>query len=155
MSSESENFERFRKHLAESEHGVQFAAQYLLSLGHDVLIKATHCAPSRDQWKEFADDGDLYIQQRIEVKHLSATFGKDHWPFGSKFLVCAKHSYDRSKPKPFAYLYFSSDKKCVASVMGTTREHWYVEQRTDKRYENYSQDFYLCPLEYVKFTQIS
>jgi len=39
--------------------------------------------------------------------------------------------------------------------MGTTREHWYVEQRTDKRYENYRQDFYLCPLEYVKFTEIS
>lgn len=154
MSIQEENFERFRKHLAKSEEGVQFAAHYLLSLGHDVLIKATSCAPSRDQWKEFADDGDLYIQQRVEVKHLSATFAEGHWPFGSKFLVCAKHSYDRSKPKPFAYLYFSSDRKCVASVLGSSRPHWYVESRNDQRYENYKQDFYLCPLEHVKFTRI-
>lgn len=154
MSVQEENFERFREHLATSEKGVRFAADYLLSLGHDVLIKATHCAPSREQWKEFADDGDLYIQQRVEVKHLSADFSSNHWPFGKKFLVCAKHSFDRSKPKPFAYLYFSRDRKCVASVLGSSRPHWYVEKRTDRRYENYEQEFYLCPLSHVKFTMI-
>jgi len=154
VSVQDQNFDKFKENLVKSQEGVNFAANYLLSMGHDVLVKATHIAPSREQWKDYTDSGDLYIQQRIEIKHLSAQFTDSYWPFGSKFLVCAKHSFDQSTPKPYAYLYFSKDKDYVASVLATTRPHWYVEPRTDKRYEQYQQDFYLCPLEHVRFTKV-
>jgi len=104
---------------------------------------------------EHIDGGDLFINMRIEVKTLGINFtsNKD-WKFGDKFIVCAKHSFDIAKPKPYAYIIQSADLKYMAVVAASTSSEWYVEKRTDSRYVDYTQDFYLCPIDLVKFFKV-
>jgi hypothetical protein len=98
------------------------------------------------------DNGDLYINMRVEVKTLGITFtNRADWKFGDKFIVCAKHSFDNAKPKPYAYIIQSADLKHIAVVNSSTCKQWYTEARKDSRYEDVTQDFYLCPIDLVKF----
>jgi hypothetical protein len=98
------------------------------------------------------DNGDLYINMRVEVKTLGITFtNRADWKFGDKFIVCAKHSFDNAKPKPYAYIIQSADLKHIAVVHSATCKQWYSEARKDSRYEDVTQDFYLCPIDLVKF----
>lgn len=147
----SENHNKFLSHLKCSSEAVDFARRWLVDQGYDVLQKAVRSAPDASQWEEYADDGDLYIQQRIEVKKLGVKFTPTHWPFGAKFIVCAKHAFDRSKPKPFAFIILSSDLACAACLRSSTKERWSVEKRKDSRYESVTQEFYFAPLECVDF----
>ncbi|MAT51149.1 MAG: hypothetical protein CMK32_08200 [Porticoccaceae bacterium] len=151
-----ENHKKFLKHLDSSVDGVLWAAKWLIGKGYDVTLRPASRAPSRKDWKDHADGGDIFIQQRVEVKHLGVSFsGRDDWPFGSKFIVCAKHSFDMANPKPLAYMIVSADKACIAFVKSETSNHWQVETRTDSRYDSVTQEFYLSPLEYVSFVPAS
>lgn len=145
------NHQRFLSHLRESVDGVFFAAKWLHSLGYDVTVKPTTEAATHDQWKQHADGGDIFISQRIEVKKLGYYFSETEWPFGKDFIVCAKHQYDRAKPKPYAYIYVSKDENCVAVLKAETRHQWRVESRKDHRYDNVVQDFYFAPISCVHF----
>lgn len=147
----SENHQKFLKHLDRSCEAVEFARRFLVKRGFDVLQKAVRTAPDASQWEDYADDGDLYIQQRVEVKRLGVDFTPSQWPFGSKFIVCAKHAFDRAKPKPFAFLIFSNDLNCVACLRSATSNQWHVEKRNDSRYENVDQEFYFAPIDCVDF----
>jgi hypothetical protein len=146
------DFDRFIKHLDESEVGGLSAAKWLRSFGYSVTIPPTTKAKSYEDRLDHQDDGDLYINMRIEVKRLGINFtSKDDWKFGSKFIVCAQHSFDRAKPKPYGYIIQSADLNNIAVVHSSTSKDWYVEERRDSRYENVVQKFYLCPIDLVKF----
>ena len=98
-----DNHKKFLSHLDESANAVHYIAKWLLNKGYNVQINAASRANSHEDWKAHVDSGDLFIQQRIEVKHLSCDFSSaETWPFGGKFIVCAKHSWDRAQPKPYA-----------------------------------------------------
>jgi hypothetical protein len=145
--------QRFAKHLSDSIADVWDVAQWLSSRGHSVTVNPTFIAPSHEEWEDYADGGDLFITQRVEVKRLSAEFtSAQDWPFKDKFIVCAKHAWDRAKPKPYAFIYLNKSKTHMAVVKGDTHKFWEVEQRTDKRYDSMTQSFYFCPLEKVVFT---
>lgn len=149
------NHSRFLNHLKESESTVWTIAEWLNGKGYNVTIPASSAAPTHGEWKSHADNGDLYINQRIEIKHLGVSFStKSTWPFGKKFIVCAKHSFDRATPKPFAYIIVSNDKKAMAIVMVTSCAYWAIESKKDSRYNSVDQEFYLCPLEHVKFFKL-
>jgi len=154
----TENHRRFLSHLRESSAAVACVAQWLSRSGRDVLIKGIQYAGEHGEWKGFADGGDLFILKRIEVKHIGKDFsGPDDWPFGSYFIVCAKHSFDRAREKPGAFIIVSHNMKNCAIVSGASSKHWYEEERTDSRYtgEEATQLFYFCPLEHVKFKTLS
>lgn len=151
----TDNHKKFLTHLDDSQSAVWLVAEWLNNRGYDVTINATKKAPSHDDWKNYADNGDLEIKQRIEVKHLSAEFTcMDDWPFGNKFIVCAKHAFDRAKPKPYAYIILNNKKTHMALVMGATSNSWFSEIRKDSRYNQVDQEFYFCPINEVKFTKI-
>ena len=120
--------------------------------GIQVAISPMSKSKGYDDRLEHTDDGDLFIQQRIEVKGLSADFtsGSD-WPFRGEFIVCAAHSYDQAKPKPYAYMILNRNRTHVAIVYGKSRPHWTTKRIKDGRYEDMTQEFYLCPLEHVDF----
>jgi len=42
----------------------------------------------------------------------------------------------------------------MAIVKGDTHNHWGVVSRTDSRYKNYTQDFYICDLKYIQFKEV-
>jgi len=150
-----DDHQRFKKHLEDSKDGVWQVARWLTELGYPTQVNPTTVTPSYEERLNFVDGGDIYISQRIEVKALSASFTcADDWVFGDKFIVCAKHSFDNAKPKPFMYVYLNKERTHVAIVKSDTRSQWYVEQRKDARYDEMTQDFYFAPMTCVKFTKV-
>jgi hypothetical protein len=152
METKIRDFQRFVKHLNDSHEGVISAANWLNSLGYSVTIPPSTVSDSYENRMKHVDNGDLYINMRVEVKTLGITFtSRADWKFGDKFIVCAKHSFDNAKPKPYAYIIQSADLKHIAVVHSSTFKQWYSEARKDSRYEDVTQDFYLCPIDLVRF----
>lgn len=150
------NHAKFLAHLDQSNAGVYRVAMWLHSLGVPVSIPVAPRVAARSDWKDGADNGDLYIQQRIEVKQLSVQFtSQADWPFRDKFIVCAKHAFDRATPKPYAYVILSKDGNYAATVKTSSSARWRVEKRTDSRYEGVAQDLYFADLADVSFSRIA
>lgn len=150
-----DNHQKFLEHLTASEETVAYVAKWLESMGYNVTIKPLRRSPTSKEWQEYVDDGDLEIRLPVEVKCISRNFtGRRDWPFGDEFIVCARHSFDRYQVKPLAYVIVSADHQCFAVVETRTFSQWKVVRRGDRRYgEQFSQEFYLCPLELVKWFQ--
>lgn len=151
----SANHRKFLNHLNDSSKAVWTVARMLSCRGYGVTIPATSKAESHSEWKKHADGGDLFISQRVEVKQLGVEFtSAQDWPFGRKFIVCAKHAFDRAQPKPYAFVILSASGSFAAAVFATDRKYWTAEKRRDGRYENITQEFYFCPMETVQFFQM-
>jgi hypothetical protein len=151
---QEENNRLFLKFLDESQPAVMAVADWLRSMGFPVRINPTFKAPTRAEWRDYADGGDLEIAQRIEVKRRSFSFtGREDFPYES-FFVCAKHSFDRARPKPHAYVILSSDMAHAGIVYGKDSQLWTVERKQDTRRIGYSQEFYIAPLDSVRWQRI-
>lgn len=147
--------DRFISHLSVSYDAVWAAARWLSNLGYSVNISPSVVKDVGDDFIRGIDNGDLYISQRVEVKHRSLDFtGAHDWPFGDKIIVCAKHSFDLACPKPYLYLMLNRDKTHIAIIKSETSNFWTVEKVKDKRYENVKQECYFCHLKYVKFRKL-
>ena len=160
MKLEDRNNERFLRHLKDSQDDVWRIARWFSDKGYEVRIPATSYSKNYQDRLNHIDQGDLYVkfqrEERVEVKGLSAQFtSKDDWPMGNTAIVCAKHSFDNADPKPFFYLLLSADKVHAMFIRSDTKEHWEVREYTDKRYESMRQRFYVCPLQYIKFSAVS
>ena len=155
----SNNLNKFLSHLDNSTAGVFTAALYFYQKGLDVRIGGLRKCTSHQNYMDFVDDGDLFVynqgeSNRIEVKNLSAQFTcAEDWCF-KDFIVCAKKAYDNATPKPYAYMIFNKGRTHMAIVKGDTHKHWKTVSRTDRRYDNYTQDFYICDLEHIQFKSI-
>jgi len=155
-----ENHKKFLNNLDNSSEAVFISAFYLHKKGLDVKINAMKKAESHQYWKTHKDDGDMYVykndeEYRVEVKGLSADFTcAENWPFGAKFLVCAKHSYDQADIKPYAYMLLNKERTHMAIVRTSTKDHWYSESRSDSRYDDYTQEYYLCPINKIEWLEI-
>ena len=146
----------FLKHLDASHDAVWCAARWLQNKGHHVVVTPTSKSKTHGEWKQHADSGDLYLQQRIEVKKRGIDFtGAGDWPHGDKFIVCSRHSYDLARPKPYAWIILNKAKTHAAIVKAESRTRWVVEKRTDSRYQNYTQEFYFCPLDCVTWVSLA
>ena len=155
MDVKNRDYQRFIEHLKESADGVLAAARWLNHRGYSVNMPPITFGKNYEDRLNHVDGGDLFISLRVEVKTLSVTFtSKADWKFGDKFIVCAKHSFDFASPKPYGYIIQSSDLAHLAVVNSTTFKHWYVEKKKDSRYEDMTQEFYLCPIDLVKFYKV-
>lgn len=155
-----ENHKKFLDHLDNSTEAVFIVALYLHKKGLDVKIKAVQKANSHKEWKQYKDDGDIFVYKngkpyRIEVKGLSCDFTSDKdWKF-KDFIVCAKHSYDNAEPVPFSYMMLNKDKTHMAIVKTKTYPSWGVVKRKDSRYKDVTQEFYTCPINNVEWIKIN
>lgn len=155
MTAKDRDHNRFVDHLNQSRHGVWLVADWLNRRGMDVTITANSVSKGYEDRMDHVDSGDLYINQRVEVKSLSAEFtSKNDWPFGKELIVCAKHSYDNATPKPYMYMLLSKDKTHAIIIMGRNHKKWTVKRYKDKRYENMEQDFYISSVDDVDFIKL-
>tara|TARA_B100000131_G_scaffold306986_1_gene334693 strand:+ start:209 stop:670 length:462 start_codon:yes stop_codon:yes gene_type:complete len=153
MNRVKENYRRFLEHLEKSTDGVFHVARWLHSKGIPCTINPTF-AP-KEYNEEAKDNGDLWIQQKVEVKTMRFNFtDMESWPYKT-FIVCASHSYDDTFIKPYKYVILSNDKTHAAIVdVKATKDKWYRMRKQDKRYIDYSQEFYFCPIELLEFVKL-
>lgn len=154
------NHKKFLSHLESSIEAVNAVAHWYERRGFRVEIPETKKAPTREQWRNYADNGDFYanwgpIRMRIEVKRLSYHFTcAEDWPFKPDFMLYAKQAYDRADPKPRICFVLNPSMSHAATVRSASFEHWTVIKRRDKRYENVITETYNVPLYYVCFFRI-
>ena len=158
-----ENHKKFQEHLKESTKALFIVAHYFHHHGYTIRINGQKCSPTASSHKEYVDDGDLFIQMkddqekwvRIEVKGLNTEFtnSKD-WPF-KNFMVCAKHSYDKTLPNPPSCYYILNKTRTYAAIVKTdTFDDWITKTVKCGNYKNVSQEFYHCPLDKIKWVNI-
>lgn len=147
------DFDKFINHLDASHDAVWQVARWFVSHGTKVTVSTTTKAKTHAEWRDHVDEGDLYINQRVEVKGLGYDFTcAEDWPFGDWFFVCARHQYDLANPKPLMYVYLNKARTHLGILQANTYDQWRVKERIrDKRYENVVQDFYECPTKLIKF----
>lgn len=147
--------QRFLGNLHASRKAVDFLANWLRDRGQLVergLIPED--AQTHGAWRQHVDGGDLFVRHRLEVKWRGFTFSSaEDWPY-PHMLVCAKHSWDKANPKPYAYWHLSKDYVTAGIVFGSTSKHWTVEVIADSRYDGLEQDTYVCPLHLVRFIRL-
>jgi len=149
------DFNKFMNHLDQSHDAVWQVARWFVKHGSIVQVNTTSKAKSHKEWRDHIDSGDLYLSQRVEVKGLGAEFtSAEDWPFKDQFMVCAKHSYDIANPKPYMYVYLNKARTHLAVLKADTYNDWFIKTYKDKRYENLTQDFYVCPTKLLKFMEI-
>ena len=142
------------------------AREHLEGLGYKVQRKenkknpTNKKSPSYEVRMEYVDDGDLEYYKddawrRVEVKHLSGTFtSRENWPFRNYFVM-AKHAWDKADPKPDIFISFNKDFTHIATVHGNTSDKWYTKSFKDRRYLDYRQTAYCCPLDLVEFSMVN
>ncbi len=148
------DFNTLMSNIDRSQDAVWQVARYIVSKGYKISVTPTVKASNASELSDFVDEGDIYIQQRIEVKGLGAEFTcAEDWKFGKEFMVCAKNSYDRANPKPSKYIYLNKARTHMATLDTNTHKQWFVKRYKDKRYNDMEQDFYICPTELLKFSE--
>lgn len=143
----------FVEDLKESQRYVWAVARWLSGQGEQVVVLPQSIRPSAEDRMKYSDGGDLAIIKRVEVKHrdnLHFTSAADY-PYDS-VMVDAAHKYDLATIKPYAYIILNKDVTCCAIVYASTKNTWKRESKFDKgRY----QDFYMCPVGYAIFKNIT
>jgi hypothetical protein len=141
--------------LRESKSSVEIAARWLSSQGYPVVIRPTFERPESSKMAEFADDGDLEIMQRVEVKRrVSLTFSsKADFPYKT-LIVDACHCYDNARPKPYAYIILNREMSAAFIVdVKASKKHWQKVTKQD-RFKKRERSFYEVPMEFVRVEEI-
>ncbi len=141
----------FLSDLRESRKAVRIVADWLSDCGYPVVVRPTFERPDPSMMGEFADDGDLEIMQRVEVKRRqSLTFtSREDFPYQT-LIVDACHCYDNAKPKPYAYVILNREMTAAFIVdCRATRQHWLQVTKRD-RIKDRERHFYECPIGLVR-----
>ncbi len=160
MTKEEADHKQCLEGLTYSTEGTMAIAKWFVDNGIDVFIKGIKKAPTRAQWKKYADKGDTFICKegiwnKIETKRLSIDFtNKRDCCCKDKLIICAKHSYDNAKRKAHAYVITNDKMTHVAIVRNSSASEWYTDVKKDSRYVGYCQEFYLCPIDLVEFRRM-
>ena len=147
------NHNRFLEKLERSEQYIWLVSRWFHKSGYSVSIPVAPKALRPQDWKKYSDQGDLYIQLRVEVKAPEIVFtGKDDWPH-KEFFICNKYQYDRAEPKPQMFFIMSLDGRYAGMVNNETTDQWYEKEIID----DYGRKkiVYCCPLDLVKWIQIT
>ncbi|WP_286995269.1 hypothetical protein [Acinetobacter sp.] len=151
------NLKKFQSHLRESRGPVWRVAEALFEQGFSPTVKYSQVMEEGDPWRLYADDGDISLDIKIEVKHRK----KIGWTCANDFpydtlLVCAKASYSRAFPKPYAYIHLDDDMSHAAIIYNGTFPEWEEIRMPDERYgDNYIQTAYQIDKKYVAFKPIT
>lgn len=148
----------FLQALARSQKGVFRVAQWFNKQGKDIYLPGLKMAPTRADFAEYSDDGDMFVRhqgefQRVEVKWIGAEFsGYDDWPFPD-YIVCSKSAYDRSKVRPAAIICLSKSGHSVGVVRPDTYDQWTARTIPVRKFEM-EQVFYTTSVESVDFYRV-
>lgn len=129
-------------------------AHWFQKRGFDVIIRGQRIRPSADERFAFADGGDLHVLQRIEVKHRpDIDFDSvESFPY-DEIIVDVAHSWDKARPKPFAYFIVNASGTGAFIVYGRFEREW----RRGRCFDNHAgreREFLYCPMRLVKYVKL-
>lgn len=154
----TDNYEKYHKQFQErmkrSERARWLVARWMVSLGKTVCIGPMTIAEKHADWRQHADNGDLWVDnQRIEVKHTRYEFTKK-WPY-KKFAFMATHRYDAADPKPYGIFQLNKDMTWAAFIKSDTFDQWKIGNFGDRDRPDYKgNDSYYCDRSLVKYYEI-
>lgn len=135
----------FVRELTESEWARRRVADWLRAGGHRVRAPSFRVAPRRSDWRDYVDDGDLWVQidgirrwWRVEVKRRPGIdfTGPDDFPYPT-LIVDEVRKVDRLPiANLFGYVITNASATRAAIVFGSTKPSWgvtTVEGRTSER----------------------
>jgi len=137
--------EQFLGELAASSSAVTRVASWLVEKqGIPVVLQPTFQAQTFDKRADYADDGDLGVLMRVEVKRRDLSFtGTNDYPYPTA-IVDACPNFDKKHPKPWLYILLNSEMSAALVVnVGVTQKYWVKQELFDGR-NHVKQPFYVC-----------
>lgn len=144
----------FVSDLLNSQNAVWKVAKWLNIQGYNITVRPTAIRPDASQMASYADQGDLEIIQRIEVKqrpdlHFTC---RDDFPYPTVIVdVC--HTWDKAIVKPYAYIICNAEVTAALIVLGSTRKQWTQVTKYDTK-RNRERHFYECPISLTTVAKI-
>ena len=156
------NHERFKKHLSDSTPDVFRIGHFIHRKGLSIYIPGYKVANNLQEIDNNQDEGDLtfFCDGKKYITEVKATNTSDFTDTVkhkfSTFFVCAKHSFERyKKEKPSYYFILNASRTYTAIIdVQKTFDKWQVIETSDRRYVNYSQERYACPVDVVKIEKL-
>jgi hypothetical protein len=145
----------FIRDLNESRDAVNEFATKAWAKGVQVWLPPEKVRPDVSERREYADDGDMMLQARIEHKvrkNLSWTCREDYrYP---TVIVDEVYKEDAKSDRPvLMYVIEDQTRQHAAVVYGWTRSKWNVERMHDP-IQNRVCEFYTVDKRYVRFCQV-
>lgn len=120
----------------------------------DVTVLRTRVAPRREDWRLYADHGDIELgpkRKRCEVKGCTYPFtcAVDH-PYKHRPIVTDARVWDESDPKPWAIFLLNASMTHVAIVKGNTSGRWWTATITDG-FRGQTKPYKIAPIDCFTF----
>lgn len=146
---------QFLEDLRASYESVMVAARWLSGKKYPVVVQPTFERPEAKQASIYADNGDLAILQRVEVKHRRSVHftSKEDFPYPTVIVdVC--HSFDNANPKPFVYIILNAAMDGALIVDPSRTRHRWTKSEKHDRFKGRERSFYECPVELTWFEKM-
>jgi len=144
----------FLSALFDSQTAVTSVASYLQRHGAQISVPEIVARPNFAQRFDYQDQGDIQLNQRIEVKQklIDFTCAADY-PYPT-IMVDAAYKVD-AMPWGHLHSYFVVNKSCThaAYLHGSTRPQWRTEEVYDRK-ERERRTYYVAPIDLARFFDI-
>jgi len=122
---------RFVERFKESAQYVNQVAYWLDSRGLRARVIPCALRPSHDQWKDYADTGDIEVTLLVEVKHRQLEFTcHDDYPYAT-VVVDEVYKLDAKRSQLYAYVILNRAATHAVVVPRHTWQQWQRMSRQD------------------------
>jgi hypothetical protein len=145
----------FLRDLSTSRVAVNEFARRMREKGLQVWLPPESVRPDASVRREYADNGDLMVQGRVEHKvrtNLHFTC-RDDYPYDTVIVDEVYKEDAKADSHVFCYVIENAARTHAAVVYGWTRKAWDVERRRDP-IQGRDCDFYTVPKSMVRFCTV-
>ena len=126
-------------------------AERMRSRGVQVWLPPERIRPTAAQRADYADDGDLMVQGRIEHKVRDLMFTcREDYPYPTVIVDECRIEDAKAGDPVIAYVIENRDSTCAAVVYGWTKPSWQRMSRWDS-HRNRQREFYVIEKRMVRF----
>lgn len=149
--------ELFSQLWALSRENQYLVAGALAKQGYFVRIIPSLLRPTVEEWREYVDDGDLELTQRIELKHRRDIdfHSVEDYPFPTVIVDEVRKADLKHRVTLFGYMILNASLTGYLFIPRSTRAEWILEELTDSHDDTpRRKKYYLCPRELVKYHRL-
>ena len=150
-----ENDQHFLRALRNSEDSKWRVAVWLNKKGYPVVLPPFRERPTYEDRKRYADNGDLSVSMRVEIKHRRTDnfTCREDFPFPD-FMVCKVRTFEEAWPKVYAWVHLNPPMTHAAIIFAANQPRWFVRSVTATNRPCGDQDHYFARLDDVIFQKL-